>query len=44
MWNGSTRAKKREEELELVRRHNLDLRITEAILRRGDFAYLGLRP
>jgi xanthine dehydrogenase accessory factor len=26
----------------LTHSHDLDLRITEAILRRGDFAYLGL--
>ena len=26
----------------LTHNHDLDLRITEAILRRGDFAYLGL--
>ena len=28
--------------LVLTHRHDLDLRITEAVLRRGDFAYLGL--
>ena len=28
--------------LVLTHRHDLDLRITEAILRRGDFAFLGL--
>src|SRR5690606_15843289 len=28
--------------LVLTHNHDLDLRITEAILRRGDFAYLGL--
>ena len=28
--------------LVLTHSHDLDLRITEAILRRGDFAYLGL--